>query len=83
MTSKMAFSGIIHRKDCKYMIDNTNKKLKNYCAFVTIAFVNNANVDGSCLNRSRMHLNCKVSANLFSKNVDSCKTESGLILRVR
>lgn len=41
-------------------------RLKNYCAFVAIALINNVNVDDSCLNRSRLHLNCKDSKNLGS-----------------
>ena len=59
---KIAFSGIIHRevrRNCKKMIDDTNKKLKIYCFSVGIVFINNANIDGSSLNRSKLHLNRK------------------------
>ena len=51
---EIAFSGIIHREDLldtKEMIDDTNKKLKSYCASLGIGFINNANIDGSCLSR--------------------------------
>ena len=48
---KIAFSGIVHRedRDCKNMTDDTNKKLKSYCASIGIGFINNVNIDGSCL----------------------------------
>ena len=72
---KIAFSGIIHRKDCdcKDMIDNTKKKKKkkieNYCAFVTIASIRTEMP--MPIDRNRLHFNCKGSS-VSSKNVNSC-----------
>ena len=58
---EITFSGIICRagRDCKDMIDNTNKKLKSYCASFEIGLTNNVNVDASCLSRSKLHLSRK------------------------
>ena len=66
---EIAFSSIVYRAgcDCKDMIDNTNKKLKSYCASVGIGLINNVNIDGSCLSRSKLHLN-----GLLAKNIASC-----------
>ena len=69
---EITFSGIVHREDCdcKDIMDSTNKKLKSYCGSVGIKFINNVRIDGSCLNRSKLHLNCKDSS-LLTKNVAS------------
>ena len=47
---EIPFSGIVHREDrvCKDVIDDTNNKLKSYCASVGRGFINNDNFDGSC-----------------------------------
>ena len=58
-------------RNCKYMIDDTNKTLKSYCASVGIGFINNANIDGSCLKRSKLHLNRQGSYRLVAKNIAS------------
>ena len=69
---EIAFSGIVHRQDCNCMgmIDDTNKTLKSYSASVCIGFIHNANMDGSCLNRSKLPLNRKGDSP-FAKNMAS------------
>ena len=64
------FSGIVHQEDRDYkdMIDDTNKKMKSYCASVGIGLINNANFDSSCVNRSKLHLIRKCSG-LLRKNI--------------
>ena len=67
---EITFSGIVHQEDCdcKDIMDSTSKKLKSYCGCVGIEFINNVSIDGSCLNRSKLHLNRKGSS-LLTKNV--------------
>ena len=64
------FSGIVHQEDRDYkdMIDDTNKKMKSYCASVRIGLISNANIDSSCVNRSKLHLIRKCSG-LLGKNI--------------
>ena len=38
-------------------IKEINRKLENLCKGKRIKFINNTNIDGSCLNRSKLHLN--------------------------
>ena len=42
-------------------------KLKNYCNSAGMDFIDNANIDGSFLNRGRLHLNRKGTAGLGKK----------------
>ena len=51
---KIAFSSIINREDedFKDKISDVNNKLKNYCNSAGMDFIDNANIDGSCLNRA-------------------------------
>ena len=68
---EIAFSGIIHSedlRDSKEMIDDTNKKLKNYCASLGIGFINNANIDGFCFSRCKSYLNRKGTC-LFNQHI--------------
>ena len=55
----MAFSSVIHRNDQDFEeeIKGINRKLENLCKGKEIKFINNTNIDGSCLNRSKLHLN--------------------------
>ena len=52
-----SFSGVIHRddQDFKEEIKEINRKLENICKSEGIRFINNNNIDGSCLNRSKLH----------------------------
>ena len=58
---KIAFSSTINREDedFKDKINDINNKLKNYCKSVGMDFIDNSNIDGSCLNRGKLHLNKK------------------------
>ena len=55
------FSSIIQRtdKDFSNEIKETNVKLKNYCLGKGFVFVDNDNINESCLNNSKLHLNKK------------------------
>ena len=48
-------------------IKEINRKLENLCKGKGIKFINNSNIDGSCLNRSKLHLN-KSGTALLVKN---------------
>ena len=63
---KIAFSNIINREDedFKDKINDVNNKLKNYCNSASMDFIDNSNIDGSCLNRGKLHLNRKGTAAL-------------------
>ena len=54
-----AFSSVIHRnnQDFEEEIKETNRNLENLCKGKGIKFINNNNIDGSCLNRSKLYLN--------------------------
>ena len=63
---KIAFSSIISREDedFKDKIMDVNNKLKNYCNSAGMDFINNLNIDGSCLSRGKLDLNRKGTAAL-------------------
>ena len=67
---KSAFSSIINCEDddFKDKINDVNNKLKNCCNSAGMVFIDNANIDGSCLNRGKLHLNRKGTAAL-AKNL--------------
>ena len=56
---QIAFSGVIHRndQDLEEEIKEINRKLENLYKGKGIKFINNTNIHGSCLNRSKLHLN--------------------------
>ena len=66
---QIAFSSVIHRDDQDFEeeIKEINRKLENLCKGKGIKFINNTNIDGSCLNRSKLHLN-KSGTALLVKN---------------
>ena len=67
---QIAFSSAIHcdHQDFKEEIKEINKKVENLCKAKGIKFINNNNNnDGSCLNRSKLHLN-KSGTALLVKN---------------
>ena len=67
---QIAFSGVIHRDDQDFEeeIKEINRKLENLCKGKGIKFINNNNnIDGSCLNRSQLHLNKSGTAQLVKK----------------
>ena len=63
---KIAFSSKVNRedKDFKDQINDVNNKLKNFCNSAGMNFIDNSNIDGSCLNRGKLHLNRKGTAAL-------------------
>ena len=67
---KIAFSSIINREDedFKDKINDVKNNLKNYCNSAGMDFINNSDIDGSCLNRAKLHLNRKGTATL-AKNL--------------
>ena len=66
---QIAFSSVIHHEDQDFEeeIKEINRKLENLCKGKGIKFINNSNIDGSCLNRSKLHLN-KSGTALLVKN---------------
>ena len=56
---KIALSSIIHRSDHDFedKINETNRKLENLSKGKGMIFINNSNIDSTCLNRSKLHLN--------------------------
>ena len=82
---EIAFAGMVHREghDCKDMIDDTNKKLKSYCPSIGRRFINNANIDDSCFNRSKLHLNRKGSSLLAKNTVSYVKLKACWYLECR
>ena len=62
-------SGVIHCNDQGFEeeIKEINRKLENLYKGKRIKFINNNNIDGSCLNRSKLHLNKSGTALLVKK----------------
>ena len=58
---QIGFSSIIQRSDKEFSneIKETNIKLKNYCLGKGFIFVDNDNINVSCLNNSKLHRNKK------------------------
>ena len=59
---KIAFSGLITRKDKKNLDKNvaeTNKRLKNYCRQKDIGYIDNSNTTEDSLGINKLHLNRK------------------------
>ena len=63
---EIAFSSTINREDedFKDKINDVNNKLENCCNSAGMDFIDNSNIDGSCLNRGKLHLNRKGTAAL-------------------
>ena len=66
---KIALPTIIFRSDHDFedKINETNRKLENLCKGKGMIFINNSNIDSTCLNRSKLHLN-KSGTSLLIKN---------------
>ena len=69
---KIAFSSILNLEDedFKDKISDVNNKLKRYCDLADMDFISNSNIDGSYLNRGKLHLNIKGTTAL-AKNLCS------------
>ena len=61
------FTGAIRRDDQDFEEENKeiNRKLENLCKGKWIVFINN--IDGSCLHRSKLHLNKSGASQLVKK----------------
>ena len=74
---KLDFSGIVARGDInKEDIVSTNNRLEKYCKGNEFFFINNSNIDASCLNKSKLHLNRKGTsylANNFRNHIFNIK----------
>ena len=74
----MRFSGIIAGGDInkEENIVTTNNRLEKYCKGNEFFFIDNSNIDASCLNKSKLHLNRKGTsylANNFRKQISNIK----------
>ena len=68
---KIAFSGLITRKDKKNLDKNvteTNKRLKNYCRQKDIGYIDNSNITEDSLGIKKLHLNRKGNS-FLAKNL--------------
>ena len=68
---KIAFSGLISRKDRKNLDKNvteTNKRLRNYCRQKDIDIIDNSNITEDSLGVKKLHLNRKGNS-CFGKNL--------------
>ena len=56
---EITLSRIIHQSDhdFKNEINEANRRLQNLCKRKGMIFINNNNIDSTCLNRSKLHLN--------------------------
>ena len=66
----IGFSSVISRsyRNLGQEIRDLNLKLKRYCEGNNFLFVGNANVEESCLNNSKVHLNHKGTNILYQKS---------------
>ena len=73
---QIGFSSIIQRtdKDFSNEIKETNIKLKNYCLDKGFIFVDSDNINESCLNNSKLHLNKKGTQRLAKNILSSLDT---------
>ena len=75
---KLGFSSIICRED----VDKTdeiiaaNDRLQKYCLSKGLLFVDNSNIDASCLNRGRLHLNRQITS-ILADNFRKSLVSSG------
>ena len=70
--SKLSFSSIMIRTDRKNITENTindvNGRLKTYCMHNNLGFIDNSNIDASCLGKKKLHMSKKGSS-LLAKNI--------------
>ena len=69
---KIALSSLIHRSDHDFedKTNETNRNLENLCKGKGMIFINNSDIDSTCHNRSKLHLN-KSGTSPLIKAVDS------------
>ena len=63
---KLSFSSLIKRyhQDFNDDIANINEKLQRFCNSKGLSFIDNNNIDRSCLNKDKLHLNRRGSSYL-------------------
>ena len=69
-STQISISGLVTRRDNSIFvskINNTNKRLKAICVSKKWSFIDNSNVNLSCLNRRGLHLN-RNGSSLLSRN---------------
>lgn len=64
---EIAISSVITREGFESEVGELNSYLKSFCESSNLFFIDNSNVDISCLNRSKLHCNKKGDA-LLAKN---------------
>ena len=74
---QIGFSSIMYRSDKSFSkeISELNVKLKKYCLGRGFIYIDNNNVNESCLNKSKLHLN-KKGTNFLSKNILTSSTDA-------
>ena len=75
-SADMVISGLIKRFDRNGIddIERIKEKLKRWCIGKGLTFIDNNNIDESCFNRGKLHLNRRGSsylANHFKKFIES------------
>ena len=73
---QVVISGLIKRYDQDFNEDikSINENIQSLCTSKGLSFIDNSNIDKSCLNRSKLHLKRRGSsflANNFKKFVNS------------
>ena len=66
----ITFSGLIRRNDRPTLMEKVrtlNEKLRNYCEQQNIGFMDNSNIDETCLSMKKLHLNKKGNG-VFARN---------------
>ena len=82
--SKIALSSIIMRKDrqdVEFKVSEMNIKLKELCEENLIDFIDNSNIDESCLGERKLHLGKKGNAYLASNFIKYVKYVNSLSQR--
>ena len=80
---ELVISSVIHREDQDFedQIKKFNTKLQNFCKGKGTWFINTNNIiNGTCLNRSQLHVNksgTNPSVNNFSKKLKSASYYNG------
>ena len=75
-STEIVISGLIKRFDRNAIddIERINEKIKRWCLGKGLTFIDNNNINESCLNRGKLHLNRRGSsylANNFKKFIES------------
>ena len=80
--TQVLLSGIISREDGNYInkISELNTKMASYREGQGRIFINDNNIDGTCLNRGRLHLNKKDYSKFSLNLIQSMKSMSLLVM---